>query len=425
MPVFEPIAESVFAWAAPPLKFGCGAVAELGEDASGLGMERCLVLTDAGVVATGITDRVTKALKSAGVACDVFDGVAVEPTDASIETAVEAAGLSDWDGYVAVGGGSAIDTAKAVNLHTIQPGNLTNYLAAPIGGGQKPKLPIKPLIAVPTTSGTGFEATTICVVDLLSQRLKAGISHPRLRPTLAVVEPTLTVTMPPEVDAACGMEVLTHALESYTARPFHARSPVANASARGGFSGSNAISDTWCEKAIELVGTPPAPRLHRLPRPRSPLLDILRFRRDWHGIWQHRHPHSPRQLLPHPPGAAHDYQAQGYPDMPMVPHTQAVASSAVATFRYTYPATPERHLHSASLIRGPQSTPMKAARHSPCSRRAHARRRHAQRPPAFGLAEPDLPTLARRHHETNPPTHRRPTHPHQRHDILRESPTNW
>src|SRR5206468_5543451 len=121
-----------------------------------------------------------------------------------------------------VGGGSSIDTAKAVNLLTTNPGDLMDYVNQPVGKGRSPTKPLRPLIAVPTTTGTGAESTTICVLDVLSLHLKTGISHPKLRPTLAVVDPELTRTQPAGVTAAAGMDILCHALESWTARPFDA-----------------------------------------------------------------------------------------------------------------------------------------------------------------------------------------------------------
>ena len=181
--------ESVFTWAAPPLKFGVGALDEIGADVAQLGAGSCLVITDAGVADSGIPERVRALVAAAGVKCEVFSGVAVEPTDVSIAEAVAYAREGDWDCFVAVGGGSSIDTAKAVNLLTTHDGDLLDYVVPPIGGGRAPDGPLKPLVAVPTTAGTGSESTTICVVDLLSQHLKAGISHARLRPSLAVVDP--------------------------------------------------------------------------------------------------------------------------------------------------------------------------------------------------------------------------------------------
>src|SRR3954452_20513990 len=195
-------AESVFTWAAPPLKFGAGAVDEIGHDVAALGAARVLVLSDPGLAALGVPERVADSLRGAGVTAEVFDGVHVEPTDASMTAAVEhARATGPWDAFVAVGGGSSIDTAKAVSLLTSQPGELLDFVNAPIGGGRTPTGPLPPVGAFPTTAGTGAESTGTCVLDLLSLRVKSGISHALLRPVLAVVDPLLTMTLPAEVTA--------------------------------------------------------------------------------------------------------------------------------------------------------------------------------------------------------------------------------
>ncbi|WP_327293830.1 hydroxyacid-oxoacid transhydrogenase [Streptomyces sp. NBC_01197] len=351
MPSFDNPTESVFTWAAPPLKFGLGAIAEIGEDLQALGVTNALIITDPGVAATGVPDRVAHAVKAAGLDVRIFDGVAVEPTDVSIGEAVEFARSGPWDGYIAVGGGSAMDTAKAVNLLTTQPGTLMDYIAPPIGGGKVPTLPVKPLIAVPTTAGTGSEATTICVVDLLDLRLKAGISHPRLRPALAVVDPLTSMTVPAAVTAASGMDVLTHAAESYTALSFDARPAFPSAKARAAFCGANPISDVWCEKAMELVGV----HLRRAVMNGNDLSARygMAYASAVTGMgFGNAGTHIPHANAYPIAGAVENYRAQGYPEMPMVPHGQAVASTAMAAFRFTYPSNPQRHLRAAELIGG-------------------------------------------------------------------------
>ena len=190
--------EGVFTYGAPQLKFGPGASDEIGYDLSLYGVRRVLVVTDPGVAATGHPQRVAEQMAAFGIEAQVYDGTHVEPTDASLQAAVDHARSSGpWDAFVAVGGGSAIDTAKAVDLMTTNPGELIDYVNAPVGGGRAPEHPLAPLVAVPTTTGTGSESTTICVLDVLEQKVKSGISHPRLRPTLAVVDPRLTLTQPP------------------------------------------------------------------------------------------------------------------------------------------------------------------------------------------------------------------------------------
>ena len=173
-----------------------------------------LIVTDEGVAATGIPGRAAESMQSAGLKPTVFSGAHVEPTDESFRAAAAFAGDTDWDGFVAVGGGSSIDTAKAINLLTTNPGDLMDYVNKPVGGGQAPTMPLKPLVAVPTTAGTGAESTAMCILDILSLKVKTGISHPRLRPVLAVVDPLTTLTTPPHVTASCGMDILCHALES-------------------------------------------------------------------------------------------------------------------------------------------------------------------------------------------------------------------
>ncbi|MEV0603799.1 hydroxyacid-oxoacid transhydrogenase [Streptomyces sp. NPDC050315] len=393
MPHFEHPTETVFTWAAPPLKFGLGALAEIGQDLRALGVTNALVITDPGVAASDVPDRVAHAIKAAGLGADVFDGVAVEPTDRSIEEAVAFARSGDWDGYVAVGGGSAMDTAKAVNLLTTQPGTLMDYIARPIGGGRVPELPVKPLIAVPTTAGTGSEATTICVVDLLDLRLKAGISHPRLRPALAVVDPLTTLSVPPAVTAASGMDVLTHAAESYTALAFDARPAFPDAAARAAFCGANPISDVWCEKAMELVGK----HLRRAVMNGNDLSARygMAYASAVTGMgFGNAGTHIPHANAYPIAGAVENYRAEGYPEMPMVPHGQAVASTAMAAFRFTYPADPQRHLRAAELIGGRPVDPDEGAEALP--RVLRELLRDIGMPngiAAFGYTESDLDTL--------------------------------
>jgi hydroxyacid-oxoacid transhydrogenase len=347
--------ESVFTWAAPPLKFGNGALDEIGAELSAMGIESCLVITDPGVRAAGIPDRILDQLVSAGIKAEVFDKVAIEPTDESIEEAVAYARQQEWESFLAVGGGSAIDTAKAVNLLTTHPGELLDFVTPPIGDGRAPWLPLKPLIAVPTTAGTGSESTTICVVDFLGLHLKAGVSHPKLRPTLAVVDPLATVSLPAQVTAASGMDVLSHALESYTCIRFDAKPAPADPMKRPAFCGSNPISDTWCEQALTLVG--------------KYLRRAVMNGRDLEARYQmalastsagtgfgNAGTHLPHANAYPIAGAVEDYQAAGYPPMPMVPHGQAVSATAAAVFRWTYASDPGRHLRAAELLSGQRFT---------------------------------------------------------------------
>jgi alcohol dehydrogenase class IV len=342
--------ESVFTYGAPQLKFGTGAADEIGSDLARLGVRRALIITDPGVAATGSPQRVADGIAAAGVEVRVYDGAHVEPTDASLEDAVAfARETGPWDGVVAVGGGSSIDTAKAVALLTSNPGELMEYVNKPVGGGRAPENPLPLLVAVPTTTGTGAESTTICVLDVLAQKVKTGISHVRLRPTLAVVDPSLTRTQPSGVTAAAGMDILCHALESLTARPytsFERKRPEE----RVPYCGANPVADMWSEKALSLLSS----AFRRAVRDG----DDLQAREDmalaatFAGLgFGNAGVHIPHANAYPIAGRVRDFRPEGYPDdHPMVPHGMAVSLTAPEAFRFTFDASPERHLRAARLL---------------------------------------------------------------------------
>ncbi len=342
--------ESVFTYGAPLLKFGPGASDEIGHDLSTYGVRRALVITDPGVAATGHPQRVAEQMAGFGIAAEVFDRAHVEPTDASFAEAIEFARDSGpWDAFVAVGGGSAIDTAKAVNLLDTNPGELIDYVNVPVGAGAAPVNPLKPLVAVPTTTGTGSESTTICVLDVLAQKVKTGISHPRLRPTLAVVDPRLTLTQPAGVTAAAGMDILCHALESWTARPYdsyeHKRPEE-----RVPYCGSNPIADMWSEKAMALLAGSFRTAVHHGEdeHARGQMALAATFAGLGFGNAGVHIPHANAYPIA---GRVKEFHPDGYPAAePMVPHGMAVSLTAPEAFRFTFDASPERHLRAAELL---------------------------------------------------------------------------
>ena len=357
--------ESVFTYGAPQLKFGSGASDEIGFDLSTYGVRRVLVVTDPGVAATGHPQRIADQMAQFGIEAQVWDGVHVEPTDVSLLQAVEAARASGpWDAYVAVGGGSAIDTAKAINLMSTNPGELMDYVNAPVGGGQAPTQPLKPLVAVPTTTGTGAESTTICVMDVLHLKVKTGISHARLRPTLAVVDPDLTRTQPAGVTAASGMDILCHALESYTARWFTSnerKSPQQ----RVPYCGSNPISDMWSEKALTLLAGSfrTAVRHGDDDQARADMAIAATFAGMGFGNAGVHVPHANAYPIA---GQVKDFHPADYPaGEPMVPHGMSVALTAPEAFRFTFEAAPERHLRAAELLAPGADRPADPAEHLP------------------------------------------------------------
>ena len=357
--------ETVFTYGAPALKFGPGAADEIGYDLQQYDVRRVLVVTDPGVAATGHPERVAEQIRRFGIEAVVTDLAHVEPTDESLAAAIGyARDNGHWDAFVAVGGGTAIDTAKAVNLLTTNPGELMDYVNLPVGKGMAPTEPLKPLVAVPTTTGTGSESTTICVLDVLAQKVKTGISHARLRPTLAVVDPRLTVTQPSGVTAAAGMDILCHALESYTARPYdsyEAKRPEQ----RVPYCGSNPIADMWSEKALSLL----AGSFRRAVRDgddeqaRGEMALAATFAGLGFGNAGVHIPHANAYPIA---GRVRDFHPDGYPkDHAMVPHGMAVALTAPEAFRFTFEAAPERHLRAAELLAPGSSRPAEARDHLP------------------------------------------------------------
>jgi alcohol dehydrogenase class IV len=352
------VKETVFTYAAPALKFGKGASAEVGHDLASYGARRVLLVTDEGVMATGHPTRIAEQVWQHGIETVIFDRARVEPTDESLTEAADFALDAEstgrrFDAVLAVGGGSSIDTAKAVNLLLTNPGELMDYINAPVGRARAPEQPLLPLVAVPTTTGTGSESTTICVLDVLALKVKTGISHAALRPRLAVVDPELTLTQPAMVTAAAGMDILCHALESYTARwyaDFDAKRPEQ----RVPYCGANPIADMWAEKALSLLAGSfrKAVKHGKNKAAREQMAMAATFAGLGFGNAGVHIPHAnaypiagrvaelPNRFVP-----------EGYPEgEPIVPHGMAVSLTAPPAFRFTFDAAPERHLRAARLL---------------------------------------------------------------------------
>jgi len=344
------VEETIYTWGAPPLKFGPGAVDEIGFDIAQFGVERVLIITDANVHSAGLPQRIAESLTRYGVQSEIFDGVHVEPTDDSFNKAAGyARAQGPWDGFIAVGGGSSIDTAKAVNLLTTDGGELMDYVNKPIGGAKAPTGQLRPLIAVPTTAGTGSESTAMCVLDILSMKVKTGISHWRLRPTLAVIDPVLSLSLPPEVSASAGMDIVCHALESYTAR-WYQTFDKKGAEQRVTYCGSNPISDLWCERALSLLARSFRTAVHHGDNleARTDMMAAATFAGMGFGNSGVHIPHANAYPIA---GMVKDFRPPGYPqDEAMVPHGMSVSLTAPEAFRFSFESAPERHLRAASLL---------------------------------------------------------------------------
>lgn len=341
--------ETIFTMEMTPIKFGPGATEEVPYDLKRLGVRHALIVTDSGLMKLDLPDRVRALIQDAGISADIFDDVHIEPTDHSFEQIASFVHGRDYDGFVAVGGGSVIDSTKAANLFTTYPAPVLDYTNKPIGKGLPVPGPLKPLIAIPTTAGTGSETTAVAVLDVLALKVKTGISHRTLRPTLAIIDPLNTVTLPPMATAYPGFDVLTHALESYTSRPYNAR-PRHKPDERPVYIGSNPVSDLWCEKALEYTG-------RYLRRAVLNGMDVearthMSLAATYAGIgFGNAGVHVPHSIAYPIAGLVKNFSPPDYPKRePMIPHGLSVVLTAPATFRWTYATNPERHLRAAQLL---------------------------------------------------------------------------
>ena len=342
--------ESVFSVDVSAITFGPGVLFEAGAELRALGCRRVALFTDATVARLPPVEAALASVRAAGLDVAVYDEVHVEPTDASFLAAAAFARAGSFDGYLSVGGGSAIDTCKAAILYATYPADLLAYVNAPIGAGRPVPGPLPPHVACPTTCGTGSECTGIAVFDYLERKAKTGIASRRLRPTLALIDPTATRSLPAMVVAASGFDVLCHALESYTARPFTARPRPDTPAARPMSQGRNPWSDVGAMESLRLAGK-------YLVRAVSDASDTearegLAWAATLAGIaFGNAGVHLPHAMSYSVAGLVRDYRAPGYPeDEPLVPHGISVVVNAPSVFRATAATSPERHLAAAEAL---------------------------------------------------------------------------
>ena len=344
--------ETIFTMEATPLKYGPGAAEEVGWEVKRLGVSRVMLVSDPGVVEAGITGRIQELIEDEGIEVEVWDRARVEPTDDSLQAAADFAVEGGFEGFVAVGGGTSIDTAKVSDLISTHGGEIMDYVNPPVGGGKKPPSPLKPLLAVPTTAGTGAEATTVAILDVPEQRVKTGISHQYLRCDRGVVDPLLTKTMPPEVTSSCGLDVVCHAAESFISKPYDARPKPASPDDRPPYQGANPIADIWSAKALEYGGK----YLRRAVENGDDIeaRGAMMLGASLAGIgFGSAGVHIPHACAYPIAGLKHEWQPPGYPeDHPFVPHGWSVIVTSPAAFRFTYPSDPERHRRVAEMLSG-------------------------------------------------------------------------
>jgi hydroxyacid-oxoacid transhydrogenase len=342
--------EYAFEMAASNIRFGPGVTREVGMDLAELKVRRVMVVTDPNLAKLQPVSTVLESLESEKIPFELFDRVHVEPTDVSMREAITFAQENQFDAFVAVGGGSAMDTAKAANLYSTYPADFLDYVNAPIGKGKPVPGALKPLYAVPTTAGTGSETTGVVIFDLLEMHAKTGIAHRYLKPTLGLIDPENTRSMPSMVATATGFDVLVHALESYTNLPYTQRERPARPILRPAYQGRNMISDLWSSEAIRTAAKF-LPRAVEDPDDTEAQARMI-LAASYAGVgFGNAGLHLPHGMSYPVSGMVRDYHPPGYPaEEPLVPHGISVVLNAPASFRFTGPGCPDRHLQAAEFL---------------------------------------------------------------------------
>lgn len=342
--------ETILTMSSANIKYGLGSIMETGYEMKSLGAKRVMVVTDRRLAELESVSLVMESLGKLGIDAVLFDQVRIEPTNSSLMQAAQFAVDGKFDGFIGIGGGSSIDTAKAANLYSTHPADFLDYVNTPIGRGIPVPGPVKPLIGIPTTAGTGSETTGVIIFDLEEMRAKTGIAHRYLRPDMGIIDPNTTVTLPRMVAASTGFDVLVHAIESYTNLPFNQREAPEHPSLRPAYQGSNPISDVWAVKAIEIVSK-------YITRAASGSSDIearsnMLIAATFAGIgFGNAGLHLPHAMSYPVSGMVRDFVPEGYPpERSIIPHGMAVVLNAPAALRFTGPARPKRHLVAARLM---------------------------------------------------------------------------
>ena len=322
-------------------------------DFQNMGATKVLVVTDPNVAKLPAMSQAIEALERVNIAYSVYADASVEPKDSSIKAAIGFSKSDPHTAFLAVGGGSVIDTAKLMNLYTTHPtASFLDFVNAPLGAGLPIPSPLAPLIAVPTTAGTGSETTGTAIFDLQSAKSKTGIASRLLKPTLGICDPLNTRSMPSAVHASSGLDVLCHALESFTAIPYTARTPrPTNPKLRPAYQGANPISDIFSLQALRAT-------IKYLPRAANDPDDIeaqseMLLAATLAGVGFGNagvhlcHGMSYPISSQNPAGYKHSGYVTG---RPIIPHGVSVAVTAPAVFRFTAPSNPERHLIAAEAF---------------------------------------------------------------------------
>ncbi|KAF8450713.1 alcohol dehydrogenase [Boletus edulis BED1] len=355
-PVHTVQKEYAFEVAASNLRFGEGVTREVGMDLKNMKARKVGVFTDPIVAKLKPMAVALESLQSQeDLPFEVYDQVVAEPTEESWRKAIDWARQHDFSHFLAVGGGSVIDTAKTANLFTVYKDNdLMDFVNAPVGKGLPITQSLRPLIAVPTTAGTGSETTGAAIFDVTSRAFKTGIANRALKPVLGVVDTANTESCPTEVHISAGLDVLFHSMESYTAIPYTERTPrPANPILRPAYQGSNPVADIFSMWALRTT-------VKYLPRiakdstdheARSQMLLAASFAGIGFGNAGVHLCHGMSYPISGLNKRGPKYKHPGYQvDHPIIPHGVSVALTGPAVFQFTAPSSPDRHREALAIF---------------------------------------------------------------------------
>lgn len=342
--------ETIMVMQTSTIKYGFGATREIGFDMRQLGSRRVMVVADPNLVNRDPVRITIDALCAEDIEVVLYSDIHIEPTDTSFQEAIRFANEGNFDGYVAVGGGSTIDTAKVANLYATYPADFFAYVNPPLGKGRSVPGLLKPMIAIPTTAGTGSETTGTAIFDHQDKHVKTGIAHHALRPLLGIIDPNNTRSLPKMVTACTGFDVLCHAIESLTAIPYHQLPAPENPSLRPPYQGANPISDVWAAKAIQMVAQNIVQAV-QYPEDDEARAEMI-LASTFAGIgFGNAGVHLPHAMSYPIAGMVRDYIPEGYyVHHPIIPHGLAVLLTSPAVFSFTASMDPKRHLYVAQLM---------------------------------------------------------------------------